>query len=180
MQALCVRLLHLSWQRNSPKHSSSSSGPITHLQNWFSGKRNTLVINYSSCYIITLFNSFRFRLDFVYRPIIWFAVQIKLLVSIWNPTLGWNVLRYSSDRWKVIKFRSSYQKCSVRKGVLRNFTKFTGKHQCQSLFFNKVTGLRPEISKNTFFHRTPLVAASVRKPFLENTSGRLFLKFSLS
>ena len=76
--------------------------------------------------------------------------------------------------------RSNHQRCSVRKGVLRNFTKFTGKHQCQSLFFNKVTGLRPEISKNTFFHRTPLVAASVRKPFLENTSGRLFLKFSLS
>ena len=27
------------------------------------------------------------------------------------------------------------------KGVLRNFTKFTGKHLCQSLFFNKVAGL---------------------------------------
>ena len=25
-----------------------------------------------------------------------------------------------------------------KKGVLRNFTKFTGKHLCQSLFFNKV------------------------------------------
>ena len=32
------------------------------------------------------------------------------------------------------------QRCSVRKGVLRNFTKFTGKHLCQSLFFNKVAG----------------------------------------
>ena len=29
---------------------------------------------------------------------------------------------------------------SVKKGVLRNFTKFTGKHLCQSLFFNKVAG----------------------------------------
>ena len=28
------------------------------------------------------------------------------------------------------------------KGVLRNFTKFTGKQLCQSLFFNKVAGLR--------------------------------------
>ena len=27
------------------------------------------------------------------------------------------------------------------KGVLRNFAKFTGKHLCQSLFFNKVAGL---------------------------------------
>ena len=30
------------------------------------------------------------------------------------------------------------QRCFVKKGVLRNFTKFTGKHLCQSLFFNKV------------------------------------------
>ena len=35
----------------------------------------------------------------------------------------------------------------ARKGVLRNFKKFTGKHLCQSLFFNKVAGPRP-------FHRT--------------------------
>ena len=28
------------------------------------------------------------------------------------------------------------------KGVLRNFTKFTGKHLCQRLFFNKNAGLR--------------------------------------
>ena len=33
------------------------------------------------------------------------------------------------------------QRCSVRKDVLRNFTKFTGKHLCQSPFFNKVAGL---------------------------------------
>ena len=29
-----------------------------------------------------------------------------------------------------------------KKVVLRNFSKFTGKHLCQSLFFNKVAGLR--------------------------------------
>ena len=32
---------------------------------------------------------------------------------------------------------------SVRKCVFRNFAKFTGKHLCQSLFFNKVAVLRP-------------------------------------
>ena len=37
--------------------------------------------------------------------------------------------------------RSSHQRCFVKKGVLRNVTKFTGKHLCQSLFFNKVAGL---------------------------------------
>ena len=37
-------------------------------------------------------------------------------------------------------FRSSHWRCSVRKGVLGNFAKFTGKHLWQSLFFNKVAG----------------------------------------
>ena len=40
-------------------------------------------------------------------------------------------------------FRSNHQRCSVKKGVLRNSIKFTGKHLCQSLFFNKVAGPRP-------------------------------------
>ena len=52
---------------------------------------------------------------------------------------------------------------SVNKGALRNFAKFTGKHVCQSLFFNKVAGLR-QISKSTFFYRTPPVAAFDGKP----------------
>ena len=73
-----------------------------------------------------------------------------------------------------------------KKGVLRNFTKFTGKHLCQSLFFNKVADLRPqvcdfikketleqvfscgfyEISKNTVLYRTPLVAPPGFENFL--------------
>ena len=34
--------------------------------------------------------------------------------------------------------RRSHRRCSVKKGVLRNFANFTGKHMCQRLFFNKV------------------------------------------
>ena len=37
-------------------------------------------------------------------------------------------------------FRSSHWRCSVRKGVLRNFAKFTRKRLWQSLFFNKDAG----------------------------------------
>ena len=44
---------------------------------------------------------------------------------------------------KNITHRNSHQRCSVRKSVIRSFAKFTGKHLCQSLFFNKVAGLRP-------------------------------------
>ena len=35
-------------------------------------------------------------------------------------------------------FRSSHWRCSVRKGVLRNFATFTGKQLWQSLLFNKL------------------------------------------
>ena len=31
-----------------------------------------------------------------------------------------------------------------KKGALKSFAKFTRKHLCQSLFFNKDVGLRPE------------------------------------
>ena len=65
-----------------------------------------------------------------------------------NYTKSWKLLKKGSS-----VFRSSHQKCSVKKGVLRNFAKFTGKHLCQSLFFNEVAG-------DTFFYRTPVVAAS--------------------
>ena len=37
--------------------------------------------------------------------------------------------------------KSSYQTCSLKKGVLKNFAKFTGKHLCKSLCFNKVADL---------------------------------------
>ena len=107
--------------------------------------------------------------------------------------------------------KSSRPEVFCEKCVLRNFAKFTGKHLCRSLFFNKVARLTPldncfstfyllhicqnvfhlilwqleilnggacnfikketlaqvfccefcKISKNTFFYRTPLVAASV-------------------
>ena len=42
--------------------------------------------------------------------------------------------------------RSSHRMYSIRKGALRNFAKFTGKHLCQSLFFNKITAPRPATS----------------------------------
>ena len=36
--------------------------------------------------------------------------------------------------------KSSHQRCSMKKNVLTNSIKFTGKHLRQSLFFNKVAG----------------------------------------
>ena len=39
--------------------------------------------------------------------------------------------------------RNSRHEVFCKKGALGNFAKFTGKHLRQSLFFNKVAGLRP-------------------------------------
>ena len=39
---------------------------------------------------------------------------------------------------KNLNIRSSRTEVFCKKGVLKSFPKFTGKHLCQSLFFNKI------------------------------------------
>ena len=69
-------------------------------------------------------------------------------ISMWSLTDVERVpftyfLVFNQTPWssKTLNFRSNHWRCSVRNGVLRNFAKFTGKHLCHSLFFNKVAGL---------------------------------------
>ena len=79
--------------------------------------------------------------------------------------------------------RSSRLEVFCKKGVLRNLTKFTGKHLCQSLFFNKVAGLRAAtLLKKRLWHRCFPVnfVKFLRTPFYtehlftQNTSGGCF------
>ena len=77
------------------------------------------------------------------------------------------------------KFISSHRRCSVRKGVFRNFTKFTGKYLCQGLFFNEVAGVRPgTLLKKRLWHRCFPVnfVEFLRTPFFIETSGGCFYK----
>ena len=81
------------------------------------------------------------------------------------------------------KQRSKKQKqlprCSIKKGVIKYFAKFAGKHLCQSLFFNKVADLRPKtLLKKGFRHRCFSVnfVNCLRTRLLQNASGRLFPK----
>ena len=74
----------------------------------------------------------------------------------------------------IIRICEQWQEAAVqvfcKKGALRIFAKFTGKHLCQSLFlinfFQKAALAQVffcefcDISKNTFSHRTPPVATS--------------------
>ena len=48
--------------------------------------------------------------------------------------------RFWIQLWNTCDRRSRLE-VFCKKGILENFAKFTGKHLCQSLFFNKVAGL---------------------------------------
>ena len=73
----------------------------------------------------------------------------------------------------IVLYRSNHRSCSVGKGVLKNFAKFTGKHRAKVSFLIKLHASACnfikketlaqvlscefcEISKNTFSYRTPL------------------------
>ena len=65
---------------------------------------------------------------------------------------------------------------SIQKGVLKNFTKFPGKHLCKSLFFNKTVGLRPAtLLKKRLWHRC-FPANFVASFFHRTPPGNCFLK----
>ena len=80
-------------------------------------------------------------------------------------------------------FRDSRPEMSYEKGVLKNFVKFTGKHLCESLFFDKVTGLRfATLLKTRLCLRRSTVnfAISLRTSFLIEHLRWLLLAFAMS
>ena len=78
--------------------------------------------------------------------------------------------------------KTSRPEVFCKKGVLENFVKFTGKHLCYSLFFNKVAGLSLQFYyKKKLWHRCFPVnfAKFIRTPFLQNIFGRLLLTLNI-
>ena len=78
-------------------------------------------------------------------------------------------------------FRSSHQRCSVKKGVLRNFEKSTGKHLCQSLFLVKLHARSATLLKKRLWHRCFHVnfVKFLRTPFLTKHLWWLLLYWQL-
>ena len=76
-----------------------------------------------------------------------------LIKSFIRKNLSWQyVLKTYGLRQIFIKQTEAVaRRCSVKKGILINFTKFTGKHLCHSLFLNKVSDLN--VIKKRFWHR---------------------------
>ena len=66
-----------------------------------------------------------------------------------------------------------------KKDAYQNFVKYTQKHLYQSFFFIKVGGLRSATLLKRLWHKCFPVnfVKFSKKPFLENTSGRLLLDF---
>ena len=70
---------------------------------------------------------------------------IKLIFSkLFPPSLYFVLSHHQFAIYKINR-----PKCTIKKDVLKSFAKFTGKHLCQSLFFNKVAGL------GLFYSTTP-------------------------
>ena len=72
------------------------------------------------------------------------------------------------NHFHILQTKSSHRRCSVKKGVLRNFT-------------GNVAGLRPgTLFKKRVWRRCfPMnFAKFLRKSFLQNTSGQLLLKIN--
>ena len=78
--------------------------------------------------------------------------------------------------------RSSHSHLFFKIDILKNFTNFTGKHLCWSLFLLKKTPTHVLccetciIFKNNFFYRTPPVAASVRSRLTKKISSYLLVE----
>ena len=78
--------------------------------------------------------------------------------------------------------RSSQHKCAMKKSALKNFTKFTGEHPCQSLFFKK-TLLKKRLWHSSFpvnfakFLRTPFLRLNLHQSInlATVTNYKLFL-----
>ena len=89
----------------------------------------------------------------------WLMLFCISSLLIWAPSLGAQTcFSASKSLWirhcNILSFRSSHQTCSMINDVLRNFAKFGGKRLCQSLFFNKVAGLRfATLIKKRLWHR---------------------------
>ena len=99
--------------------------------------------------------------------------SIFLLLILKKKILGWKdeiltirTITYSKST-HILIINNKF--CRFKKGILRNFTKFAGRHLCLSLFFNIEKETLAQvfsceffwISKNIFFYRTPPMAASV-------------------
>ena len=108
---------------------------------------------------------------------IFFLYAIKIIKGMPPLCMGYNIItNLESTSWKLFVHQKQPPEASYKKSVSKNFLKVTGKHLCQSLFFDNVTDLRPatllkkkqtptqsfllRILRDTTFFRAPRVTGS--------------------
>ena len=92
------------------------------------------------------------------------------------------LLRTFKKRLYKIGGRNRHRRCFIRKAVLENLAKFTGKHLCQSLFFNNVAGFSLNLpKKETLAQLFSCKSCEILENILfkKHLSGRLLLVISL-
>ena len=140
-----------------------------------SGEKNVALIK--SC---TIYASFSLR-DFL------LFISMRLSMCVTFSRFFFSARHFSAwsleGKGKSWMSRGSHRRCSVKKGVFKNFRNFTGKHLCWSLFFNKVAGVRPEKKriKKRLQHRCFAVKFPkfLRTPILRNICEGLLLNEEL-
>ena len=80
-----------------------------------------------------------------------YCILVKVYIFSWDNMafLCANSFFLRKRRFSFLSCRSSRPEVFCKKGVFRNFTKFSGLHLRQCLFFSKVAGLR--LLLNSFF-----------------------------
>ena len=107
------------------------------------------------------------------------AIGQKLSVICLTILWGCRVKGYRVDPNVDLLIKHFRQMLLLISMIYFNFVKFTGKHLCQSLFFDKVAGLRPAtIIKKRLWHRCFSVnfVTFLRTPILTKICERLLLK----
>ena len=86
------------------------------------------------------YETFLFNLDWFEQPFIFVSSKVSF-AKLWPEECPYKTVSKNAGAsvWKCSS-KAVAQRCSVKKVVLRNFAKVTGKHLCQSLFINKVAG----------------------------------------
>ena len=111
---------------------------------------------------------------------------IMLMIFLWKPIDFIKSISSSKSFSSVSIAVAKNKKLEIQKqsprGVLRNFTKFSRKLLCQSLFFNNVTGKRPAtLLKKKLWHRCFPVnfVKFLRTPLFTEISGGWFYKYAI-
>ena len=95
-------------------------------------------------------------------------LEINLLFAV-------ECFNFSAFVFIVSLVRNAHRRSSIKEGVLNNFAKFTGKHLCQGLFFNKVAGLACNVIKKEILTQMfNCFAKFLRTHFSQNNSGSCF------